>query len=281
MTARNDELGVLDRLPAVDLSELERLASLQTRVDRKYLLPAHRSTELLCAVSREVAVLRIDGASSFRYDTVYFDTPSLDSYLGAAHRRRHRFKVRVRRYVDSGSAVLEVKRKGRRGETVKVRTPHLEPDAILTPEASTFIEDTLGRSGLAERLRPVLTTSFVRTTLLDRRDGSRATLDREVSLGLPGGEAVVLDERSILETKSVGAATEADRWLWAHRHRPASFSKFCIGMALHHGELPANKWNRILRRDLGWRPQRTGSTGAAAADPIDDGRLAVPVLTGG
>ena len=103
----------------------------------------------------------------------------------------------------------------------------------------------------------MLVTSFVRTTLLDRLDGSRATLDRDVSLGVPDGEAVVLRDHSILETKSVGAATEADRWLWAHGHRPASFSKFCIGMALQHAELPANKWNRILRRDLGWQPART------------------------
>jgi hypothetical protein len=256
MTSVDQSLSVLRRLPPVDLDEVELVASLQTRVDRKYLLPAHRSTELLRALHHDTAVLRIDGSFSFRYDTTYFDTPALDSYLSTAHRRRHRFKVRIRTYVDAELAMLEVKRKGRRGETVKVRTPHHESCATLEPEAASFIDDALGRRGLAEQLRPVLVTSFVRTTLLDRLDGSRATLDREVTLGIPDGERVVLGDHSILETKSVRAATEADRWLWAHGHRPASFSKFCVGLALQHPELPANKWNRVLRRDLGWRPQQ-------------------------
>jgi hypothetical protein len=46
-------------------------------------------------------VLEIDGARSFAYDSTYFDTPDLDAYLLAATRRRRRFKVRTRTYVDS------------------------------------------------------------------------------------------------------------------------------------------------------------------------------------
>jgi hypothetical protein len=122
-------------------------------------------------------------------------------------------------------------------------------------------------------------TSFVRTTLLDRGDGSRATLDREVSLGVPDGEALVLRDHSILETKSVAAATETDRWLWAHGHRPTSFSKFCVGMALHHDQLPANKWNRILRRDLGWLPQRDLPRCSARRNQPGTVDFAVPIPT--
>jgi hypothetical protein len=282
LTICDDPLDLLDRFSTVDLVELERVASLQTRIDRKYLLPATRSEELLCALDRDVAVLCIDDVRTFRYDTVYFDTIDLESYLSAARRRRHRFKVRIRTYVDSGLTVLEVKRKGSRGETVKVRIPHpVEARATLTQASVSFIEDTLARPGLTARLRPVLVTSFVRTTFLDRRDGSRATLDREVSLGAPLGEAVVLADRSILETKSVGAATEADRWLWGHGNRPTSFSKFCIGMAVLNAELPANKWNRILRHDLSWTPRRDRPSSSAPAVPMDDGRLPGPAESAG
>jgi hypothetical protein len=279
MIPLDDPSAMLARFGGVDLDELERVASLQTRVDRKYLLPAHRSTELLSALHHDVAVLRIDGACTFRYDTIYFDTPSLDSYLGNAHRRRHRFKVRIRTYVDAGIAALEVKLKGRRDETVKVRASHpVEAGAILTPTSAAFVDETLGQRGLSGRLRPVLATSFVRVTLLDRVDGSRTTLDRDVSLGGLDGAAVVLRDHSIIETKSVGAATAADRWLWAHGHRPTSFSKFCVGMALQHAELPANKWNRILRRDLGWRPQL--SMGPRNGVLPEDSRTALTWLSG-
>lgn len=281
MTPQEDGFKVLANVEGIGLDEIEHVASLQTRIDRKYLLPLHRGGDLLRALQSDIVVLRIHGASTFRYDTVYFDTPSLDSYLGTARRRRHRFKVRIRTYTDSGSCMIEVKCKGRRGETVKVRTPHPhEAGATLTPAASAFIDATLQHPGLASRLEPVLRTAFERTTLLDRRDGSRATLDREVNLWAPVGQPIVLRQHSILETKSVGAATAADRWLWVNGHRPTSFSKFCIGMALHHPELPANRWNRTLRHDLGWRPQRQLSMRAPSASPDVGGRLSIPVLTG-
>jgi hypothetical protein len=277
MTRPNEHLAALDRFEVTGLDELERIASLQSRTDRKYLLPAHRGVELLHALRGDLLVLRIDGARSFRYDTVYFDTPDLDAYLSTAHRRRHRFKIRIRTYTGSARCMLEVKRKGGRGQTVKLRSPHpIVAASMLTPEAAGFIDDALGRPGLARRLRPVLTTSFERATLLDRLDGSRATLDREVTLALPeDDQSVVLREHSILETKSVGAATLADRWLWIHGHRPTAFSKFCIGMALQHAELPANKWNRTLRRDLGWRPRCEHPLRQRTSSPIDGARTAV------
>lgn len=257
MTAIEEQLAPLDQFTGIDLDELQLVASLQSRVDRKYLVPADRSTELLRSLSGEVAVLRIDDSTAFRYDTIYFDTPDLDSYLGTAHGRRNRFKVRIRTYADSGLCMLEVKRKSGRGETVKLRLPHpLEARSTLTPAAASFVDESLGRTGLAARLQPVLSTTFVRSTLLDRSDGSRATIDRDIRLCVPGGEAVLLRRQAIVETKSIGAATEVDRWLWRSGCRPSSFSKFCVGMALHRTDLPANKWNRILRRDLGWTPHR-------------------------
>lgn len=258
MTPLKEQLGLLDGFDRIDLGEMERVASLQTRFDRKYVLPTSRGIELLHSMHRDLTVLSIDGNCSFRYDTVYFDTPGLDSYLSTARRRRRRFKVRIRTYVDAPLCMLEVKSKGRRGETVKVRTPHpLEAGAVLTAAAARFVGDTLERPAMACRLRPVLTTTFVRTSLVDHRDGSRATLDHEVHLAAPDGKPIALGHHSIFETKSVGVATAADRWLWRRGHRPTSFSKFCVGMALAHPELPANKWNRTLRRDLGWKPART------------------------
>ena len=50
-----------------------------------------------------------DGRRWFRYRSHYFDTPTLSSYLAAAHRRPRRHKVRSRSYLDSGQHFLEVK----------------------------------------------------------------------------------------------------------------------------------------------------------------------------
>jgi hypothetical protein len=34
--------------------------------------------------------------------------------------------------------------------------------------------------------------------------------------------------------------------------RPVSVSKYCVGVALLHPEVPANPWQRMLRRNFGY-----------------------------
>lgn len=112
-------VSILRRLPTVGLDELNAEAALQTRVDRKYVVPEALAQELLATLDAEVRVLEMDGSICFAYDSVYFDTAVLDSYLLlAAHGRRRRDKVRTRTYVDSAISFLEVKTEGAREATV-------------------------------------------------------------------------------------------------------------------------------------------------------------------
>ena len=60
--------------------------SLQTRIDRKYVDPGGALDGLLRGIEPGARVLEIDGERDFAYESVYFDTPDLTSYLGAAHR---------------------------------------------------------------------------------------------------------------------------------------------------------------------------------------------------
>lgn len=244
------ELSVIATLPAITLDALNGLAELQTRVDRKYLVAADRADRALRSVSDRLAVLDIDGARSFRYDSLYFDTPELISYRAAATRRRRRFKVRVRRYVDAGRCTLEIKTRGGRGETVKTRCDH-EPDRIeaLDPDAQRYIDLVLGADGVARQLQPVLWTTYLRSTLVDVTDRSRITLDRQLAASLAGPQAQwrALTDALVIETKSSAGATPLDRALWAAHTRPVAISKFAIGMAIHHPDLPSNRWSRLLR----------------------------------
>ncbi len=93
--------GNLRHLPAIGLEELNAAAALQTRVDRKYVIPALQARQLLAVFEADLRILEMDGKRTFDYDSVYFDTPQLDSYLLAARGRRRRFKIRTRTYVDS------------------------------------------------------------------------------------------------------------------------------------------------------------------------------------
>jgi hypothetical protein len=240
--------AALDRLPAIGLDELADQAALLTRRDRKYLVPVADAADTVAQLVG-ARVLSIDGRRAFRYESVYFDTPDLVSYLAAARRRPRRFKVRTRTYLDSGLCLLEVKTRDPRGRTVKDRLPYgagrrteLDRAGLAFVEAS---EEVGG--GLGPALVPALTTSYTRTTLL-LPDGARLTIDTGLRAWATDGRTVRLPGIAVIETKGRGAASVADRALWAAGHRPVRISKFCTSLAALHPELPANRWTRALQR---------------------------------
>lgn len=251
-------VGNLHLLPPVGLDELNAEAALQTRVDRKYVVPTALARQLLATFSAGMRVLEMDGSRSFAYDSVYFDTANLDSYLLAAHGRRRRYKIRTRTYVDSAVSFLEVKTEGAREATVKERIPYrIEDRARLTAEGLDYVRETLTAavgSVPAGPLEPVIETRYHRTTLYLPDSGSRATIDTDVTWQRPSHRPWVLDDAVILETKSGSTAGPLDRHLWAHGVRPSRISKFATGMAALSPDLPANRWTRTLRRSLALLP---------------------------
>ena len=157
----------------------------------------------------------------------------------------------------------------------------------LTPEGLGFIADCLAPlSGsvrdarrVARSLKPVMSTTYRRTTLHLPDDGARATIDTDLTwTAFASGEDGEGEERgsgtratrrgaprpagplAVVETKNPARCSPTDRYLWASGHRPSRISKYATGMAVLHPELPANKWHRLLTRELG----STGSTARAA-----------------
>ena len=233
----------------ITLDELNAVASLQTRVDRKYALSAADADGILSSLPALTRVLEVDGVRALQYASMYFDTPDLASFRMAAHARRRRFKLRTRAYVESDTAFLELKTRGARSTTVKDRLPYdIRNCAELTDEGITYAEGALTEMQVdADELTPTLATRYRRTTLL-LPGGSRATVDTDLEWEDTHGSTLRRDDLVIVETKSTGAASELDRLLWAHGHRPATLSKYGTGLAALRPALPANKWARVLRR---------------------------------
>lgn len=256
MTRAHDTVGsVCRRLAPVPLERVLDLADLQTRVDRKYLVPARTFRELLTRLDGAVSVLDICGRRVFDYESVYFDTPQLLAYHQHAYGRRRRFKVRTRTYRDSEQTVLEVKSQGAREETVKDRHPYLCTDRHrLTAPARHVVADRIGDPALARQLQVSLVNRYQRATLVDLAAGSRMTCDVGLEFHRHGRHRTGPDELVVLESKTAGHAAPADLLLWRLGHRPATISKYCVGLALLDPGLPANRWNRVLRRRFGWTP---------------------------
>ncbi|MGD9700929.1 MAG: polyphosphate polymerase domain-containing protein [Acidimicrobiia bacterium] len=240
-------MTMFERLAPITLDQLVAGASLQTRVDRKYVVTPDQFEALLERLSGQAQVLDIDGRRVFEYESVYFDTPALDSYLGAARRRPWRFKVRTRSYLDAERCWVEVKLRNRRGQTVKHRHEHdfAERDRIAGTSLA-FVDSFPPLRPFTRQLEPALVTRYRRSTLAV--GSSRATVDVDVTCATFDHRIARLDGAVVVETKSDRSACEVDRALWALHLRPTTTSKYGIGMAALHPALPSNKWHRVLDR---------------------------------
>lgn len=258
---------MIDALATVTLDELDEAAALQTRRDRKYVLTRDELDDLLADLP-PARVLEIDGSRTFAYDSTYFDTPELDAYHLAATRRRRRFKVRTRTYVDTGSCFVEVKTRAGRGTTVKERQPHDDADHL--GPARIFVADRLAEAGApsAPVLTPTLRSRYHRTTLL--LDDARVTLDTGLVWDLLGPAApghtvaghhdtvpavrrsATIGDLVVVETKTAAGSgpSSVDRLLWRVGHRPDRISKYATGLAVLEPGLPDMPWRRLVRRRL-------------------------------
>jgi hypothetical protein len=232
-------------LEGIGLAELDERAALQSRVDRKYIVPVASVGPLIERLAKVSSALEIDGVRQFRYRSLYFDTPELLGYRLTAHRHRRRFKVRTRRYEDSGACFVEVKVPGPRGSTVKHRAEHDSPDSI--EGGRSFVDGALLALGLRAELVAVLHTTYRRCTLLLEGHDSRVTIDTGLHWR-DGRRELCLPGIAIVETKTGAGAGPADRELWRRGHRPVAVSKYATGLAALRTELPAAPWRRVLKR---------------------------------
>lgn len=239
---------VVAALDPIDLDSLIGAAELQTRMDRKYLLPARTAWKLIAHATPEARVLEIDGVRGTDYVSTYLDTPQLASLRTAAYGRRRRFKARIRSYA-GGDSFVEVKTRDGRGRSVKQRWPRAAsaPSTLTTAEAAA-VRAALGRAHVRpadiDALHPTLTTAYTRTTLLMPTDPSRVTVDRDLAWSDPDGREIALNGLVVVETKSARSAGVVDRALWRAGHRPRRISKYATGMTLMDPGLPGNRWHR-------------------------------------
>lgn len=243
----------LDGLHPIGLDELVARAELLTRVDRKYVLPVHEAEGLLEVVPPTTRILEIDGRRAFGYRSTYLDTPDRQSFFVAGRSHRRRWKVRTRAYLDTGGSWLEVKTRTSRDQNLKQRIEHPEADTIggLDADGRVFVGAVIGPATTA-RLRPVLVTGYQRSTLLLPESESRVTID--VDLGwtsLASYQDLDRPSLAIVETKTGSTPSAVDRLLWRAGHRPLQISKYGVGMAALHPDLPRLKWHRTLHQHLG------------------------------
>ena len=236
---------ILNRFPSLTLREMESMTLLK-RVDTKFIFHLACLPEVLHNLTRDYAVLSVDGVRLQPYTTQYFDTPDFQLYHQHHNGQRERFKLRIRTYRQTGLDVLEIKSKDNHDRTRKHRLPIAGLLQDNPVQVRAFLEKNLPlhQNWLAANI----TNGFFRIALASLARQERLTLDlgiRFVSapsrFSLPG---VVVAEVKQPKFSLESVFIESMRAMGC---RPTRFSKYCIGAALAYPQLKRNTFKPLLR----------------------------------
>ncbi|MYT30840.1 VTC domain-containing protein [Streptomyces sp. SID8354] len=240
----------------VPLAEVQARAELLARFSTTYLVPV----DVFAAFAAELTdrhrpggpftALCINGRRWFRYRSVYYDTPDLRSFHDHRQGTALCFTIRERLYADTGERQFEVELKGEHGRTVKHRRPLMPGDPALGAAPRDFLATVLDRSyGIQAptELGRSVETDHQRATFV--ADGQRVTCDAALVCRDPEtGRSVRADGGLVVvETKTAGRLTEADRLLAGYGVPAADFTKYCGGLSALRPHLHANHWRGPVR----------------------------------
>lgn len=237
---------LLSQFGSHGLNDLKN-AGLMHRVDTKYLLPVSDLEKLLTVLAPFYTVLEIDFSRLFTYQTTYFDTPGFGFYLMHHNGKLNRFKIRNRLYVDSGDLYIEVKHKTNKQVTQKDRV-RIDGNNGARELINTLVSKPF--EGSRPPLFKSLVCSYTRIALADEKNGERVTLDFNLSFADPHhkqkkqSNPVLIAE---IKRETRKAPSRFMDLMDQFRHKPVSFSKYCIGCAqLYPERIKTNHFKETL-----------------------------------
>lgn len=246
---------ILTTFEPISLSEMESV-KLMNRIDTKYAVPLSALPAILEAAQDGYYAQEINGTRIATYDTMYYDTETLDMYIRHHDRQLVRQKIRVRQYVESDLTFLEIKRKNNKGRTKKKRISvpgfGITGDTFGDSKRERWsVEDFIAaksRYRWAE-LSPHLSTRFHRITLVNKAKTERLTIDMDlVWENIVSGESKSFPELVIIELKRDGnVPSQMTQIMLSKRLKPLKISKYCIGTALTTPGLKKNRFKAKIR----------------------------------
>ena len=212
---------------------------LLNRTDTKFVIPKDLFVKLLPELKGFYKVLEIKNKRVAQYKTLYFDTDDFDFYMHHHNGWPNRYKVRMRKYIDSDLCFLEIKNK-KKGRTVKKRNKIADFEEEMSEDSLQFIKDIIPHD---INLVKKMWNSFHRITLVNKTDTERLTLD--IGLGFQWNENdLALDNVIIGEVKQekVNRNSPFMKLIKENGIRPMRVSKYCIGAKLLYPELKNNRF---------------------------------------
>jgi hypothetical protein len=218
----------LKKFESISLEQMDNVKLLD-RTDTKFTFRIDALERVLEGVSDHYYVLEAANTRITDYESLYFDTKDLDLYIYHHNDRMNRYKVRYRRYINSGLSFFEVKFKNNKNRTIKSRVKRDGIEEEISGSAKDLLES---KSWIkADQLKPALWVYYSRITLVSKALDERLTID----LGLTFEGA---DGRKSFDTLVI-AELKQDKFnrnsffakeMTNQRIPERSMSKYCFGV---------------------------------------------------
>ncbi|MBT6030897.1 MAG: polyphosphate polymerase domain-containing protein [Crocinitomicaceae bacterium] len=235
-------INAIEDFQPISLQEMDEV-KLLNRTDTKFVFTKSELASLLKDSTNDYKVLTINNQRYSTYKTLYFDTPEHEFYLNHQKGKENRFKVRIRKYIESSLCFLEVKNK-KKGRTLKKRIAISDFQTDLDKESCAFISQCLNEK---KELYPSLWNSFSRITLVNQVLKERLTIDTDLTFEI-NGKTKNLPNLVIAEVKQerVSRNTPLVSKLKARQIRPTRMSKYCIGCVFLKEDLKYNSFKEKM-----------------------------------
>jgi hypothetical protein len=238
-------VNLLNTFDPIHLEQMDRV-KLMNRVDTKFAFDIKVLAEILPDLAQNYFVLEINNVRTPSYQSQYFDDNKLSFYSAHHSGRPNRYKVRIRKYVESNLLFLEIKHKFK-GRTIKKRIEVDDFKSTFSNDMNKFIADS---SITKSTLLPTLENSFHRITFVNKTRNERLTLDFDLKFTREDSSKeyknLVIAE---LKQEKIDRLSPFFVMMKNRIIRPYSLSKYCLGtIELYKQE--KIKMNRFKRKYL-------------------------------
>lgn len=245
LISMNEIKELLDPFEPITLQEMDRV-KLMNRMDTKFAFRFSELNTLLPLLTLNYRVLTIEGTNTPHYESLYFDDERFSFFRDHHNGKGDRFKVRIRKYVESNLFFLEIKHKIK-GRTDKKRIVTDQFNEVLPESDLAFVQKELQAN---KNLVPTMWNSFQRITLVSKTENERLTLDFNILFEKDGVKKsfnqLVIAE---LKQEDLNRNSVFYQLMKEQRIRPYRLSKYCLGSVEIYGE-DKLKFNRFKKKLL-------------------------------
>lgn len=236
-------LSVLSRFEPISLEQMDNV-KLMDRTDTKFTFRIEQLPVFLEQLSGDYRVLEVANSRISRYETLYFDTEDFQLYLKHQNGKSNRYKIRFRRYVESGLNFFEIKFKNNRGRTVKDRIRRSGIEYKLDGEVQHLLNEKTPLD--PGSLTPKLWVNYSRITLVNKSSRERLTVD--INLNFRNDAANKhFNNLVIAEVKQEKSSPSPFIRIMRQNHvRQGSISKYCLGVISLYEQIKKNNFKPRL-----------------------------------